>query len=91
MKELDINLLNLSFHNLLKKRFGINYSVHRKKAYEQLGRHYLVPKQLRIIVLKEMEEMKLIKMIDRDNFIVLNSKIDINKDTNSFFKKVKLF
>jgi len=40
----------------------------------ELGKHFLVPKGLRPIVIKELEAMKLIKRLDRDNIQVLKSR-----------------
>lgn len=91
MKDLDIKLFYLSCHNLLKNKFGINHSIPRKVVYGELGRHFLIPKKLRIVALKELEEMQLIQIIDRDNVIILNCKLDMEKDASKFFKKVNLF
>lgn len=90
MKPLNVKILYLSFHNLLKKKFGVNVTISRKEVFSELGRHFLVPKPLRIIVLKEMEEMQLIEIKDRDHLVVFNCKIDLETNTNYFLRKICL-
>jgi len=90
-EEFSVKLLYLSLHNLLKKRYGVNKIVSRKKLYCELGKHFLVPKNLRDCVIKELENVKLIERQDRDNVKILDYELDIEEDANEFFKKVGLF
>ncbi len=91
MKELNIKLFYLSCHNLLKKRYGIGKYIKRKELHSELGRHFLVPKNLRDVAIKELENMGLVKRENRDTIKILNYKLDIEEDANRFFKKVGLF
>ena len=88
---LDIKLLYLSLHNLLRKKYGTNQVIQRKEIYGELGRHFLIPKNLRCVVIKELENMNLIKKNDRDSLILLEYKFNIEEDTNRFLKEVGLF
>jgi hypothetical protein len=89
--KLNQKLLYLSLHNLLRKKYGANQEISRKQIYEQLGRHYLIPKNLRCAVLKELEDMKLIKKKDRDNIILLDCDLSIEADASKFLEGLKMF
>ncbi len=84
--KLKIGLLYLSFHNSLKKVYGINKIVTKDQLLEKLGRHGLVPKQLRIIVIKELEKMNLLKRESENSFKILDYKLNIEEDASKFFK-----
>ena len=84
--KLKIGLLYLSFHNSLKKVYGINKIVTKDQLLEKLGRHGLVPKQLRIIAIKELEKMNLLKRESENSFKILDYKLNIEEDASKFFK-----
>lgn len=88
---LDTKILYLSFHNSIKKVFGVNQVIPRKEIITKLGRQFLVPANLRIAALKELEDMKLIERVDRDNVKILEPKLDLELDANKFFKALHLF
>ena len=81
-----IMIFYLSCHKLLKRKFGINRPVSRKIIFGELGRHFLIPKNLRENAIKELEEMKLMKKVDRDNVIILSSDLALDDDKSKFCK-----
>ena len=91
MESLKIGLLYLGLHNQLVKKFGVNNSMSRKEFFEKIGRHFLLPKNLRPIIILEMIDKKLIEKIDRDNIRILECEIDIEKDANKLYKLVGLY
>lgn len=91
MNKINIGILYLSLHNLLKKRYGINTVFTRKQIYCELGKHFVVPKNIRDCVIKELQTMKLIKRKDRDNVMLLDCEIDLEKDANILYERLKLY
>jgi len=86
MEKLKIGLLYLSLHNQLIKKFGANNLISRKEFLEKIGRHFLLPKTLRPIIIIEMSERKLIKRIDRDNIKILECEIDLERDVSKLYQ-----
>jgi hypothetical protein len=91
MKKINIGILYLSLHNLLKKKYGINNIFPRKKMYCELGKHFIVPKNIRVCVIKELENFNLIRREDRDNIKLLDCEVDLEKDANLFYEQLKLY
>jgi hypothetical protein len=87
----EIKIIYLSCHHLLKKKFGINKEVNKKEVYSEFGRHFLVPKNLRIVVIKELESLDLVKVVNRENIIIKKGEIDIEKDISKLYQEVGLF
>jgi len=79
MDKLDNKILYLSFHNSLRKKFGINRVISRKEVIIKLGRQYLVPKKLRDDALKELEKMGLIECVDRSNVRIIDCELSLEK------------
>ena len=71
-KQLDIKILYLSLHNLLKNRYGVNRVISVKEMFCELGKHFLVKRNLRYFVIKEMVEMNLLSIENRDNIKILD-------------------
>jgi len=90
METLSVGILYLSFHNLLKRKVGVNRYTNRKEINAMLGRHFLVPKNLRIAVIKELKNMNLIQE-DSNGIMIIDYKLDISQDANKLFKLLKLF
>ena len=90
-EELKEKLLYLALHNFLKKRFGTNRIVLRKDLYCELGRHFLIPRNLRDTSIKELEYMNIIKKIDKDKFKILDVKLNLEKDANRLFELWGIF
>jgi len=91
MEQLKIGILYLGLHNQLIKKFGVNKNLTRKELFCKLGKHYIIPKNLRPLVLAEMEERKLIERVDRDNLKILSCEIDLERDADKLFKLAGLY
>ena len=89
--KLPIKILYLALHNQLKKKFGVNHLVSMKEFNCKLGKHGQVPKLARFLVVKEMEEMGLIKQESRDAIKILECEWDIEKDTNKFYEFLGIY
>jgi len=86
--KLPIGILYLSLHNQLSKNASLDGRITRKKCFEILGKHYLVPKNIRDLILIEMEKIDLIKRESKDCILVLNCGSDLENDANKFYKMV---
>ena len=91
MEQLKIGLLYLGLHNQLVKKFGVNHLVTRKELFCKLGKHYIIPKNLRHIIILEMVEKKLIERVDRDTIKILSCEIDLERDANKLFNLAGLY
>jgi len=89
--KLKVCILYLSLHNHLKKSFGVNRIVTRKEIYCALGRHFLVPKNTRDLVINELINFSLIKKLDRDNLQIIDYELDIEQDASQLYKLAGLF
>jgi hypothetical protein len=88
---LNIALLYLSLHNHLKKSVGVNKIITRKQFHIILGKHFLVPKNVRVCVIKELELMKMIEKVNKEELKILDYNLDIERDVNRFYKTLNLF
>jgi len=91
MAELKIGILYLGLHNQLVKKYGANHIIARKEFFEKIGRFQHLPKNIRPLVLKEMQEMNLIQRTDRDNIKILSSEINIEEDTNKLYQLAGIY
>jgi hypothetical protein len=89
--KINISLLYLSLHNQLQKSVGFDKTITRKDLFCILGKHFLIPKNVRVCIIKELELMKMIEKIDRDTIKILDYDLNIERDVNSFYKTLKLF
>lgn len=89
--EIPIGILYISLHNQLKKKVGLGGRIHRKQLHSFLGRHFLIPKNLRDCSIKELERMKLIIMDKKDMIKVIDCKIDLERDTHKLYKMSGIF
>jgi len=85
-----LDVLYFSLHLHLKKKFGFK-PISKKDFYALLGRHFLIPKNLRICVLEEMKEMNLIEMIDKQNLRVSGTVINVDNAAKEFYQKMGFF
>lgn len=90
MKELEKGLLYLSLHRALINKWGVNAEIRIKVFYHKVGEHFLVPKNLRPVILREMEEKNLLSRPNCRVIKILPSKVDLEKEANkiSHFKGV---
>lgn len=91
MKKLEIGILYIGLHNHLIKYFGSNCNVRRKDMFAKISRHWLIPKSARCLIIKEMEEKNLIKIINRDEVCILPFDIDLENDINKLYKMAGIF
>jgi len=86
MNNLEIGILYLGLHNQLVKKFGINGIIKRKEFFCKLGKHGQIPKNIRYLVIKEMEKKELIEIVNRDEIKILRIDIDLEKDSGKLFE-----
>ena len=89
--KLGVGLLYISLHNLLKKRHGINRTISRKELFCELGKHFLIPKNLKEIIIIELIQMKLLQKVDRNNLELLECEFDLETDANKLYQLAGLF
>lgn len=87
---IKIGLLYLGLHNQLVKKYGVNTIITRKEFIIKVGRHYMIPKDMRHWIIKEMEDAKLIEKINRDSIKILGTKINIENDHHKLNKILNL-
>lgn len=79
----------MSLHHHLKKKYGYK-PISKKDFYALLGRHFLIPKNLRVVVLEEMKGRKLIELIDKQNIRIMGAVVDI-EDSSKFYQEMGFF
>jgi predicted hydrolase (HD superfamily) len=85
-QKLNIGLLYLGLHNQLVKKYGVNTIITRKEFYCKLGKHYMIPKDLRHYITKEMIMKKLLELVNRNEIKICACNIDIEKEPNKLYK-----
>jgi len=91
MEGLKIGILYLGLHNQLIKKYGAGGMIKRKEFFCKLGKHGQIPKQIRYLVIKEMEKKKLLKMINRDEIEVLKIDINLEEDANKLYEMAGIY
>ena len=86
METLKIGILYLGLHNQLIKKYGINGIIKRKEFFCKLGKHGQIPKQIRHLVIIEMQKKHLLELINRDEIKILPIDIDLERDANKLFQ-----
>jgi len=88
MEALKIGILYLGLHNqLVKKVPGVKMGIiKRKEFFCKLGKHGQIPKQIRHLVILEMQKKKLLELINRDEIKILQIDIDLERDANKLFQ-----
>ncbi len=90
-ENLKIGILYLSFHNSLKKLYGVNRIVSKEAMIIKLGRQFLVPKRLRVSAVKELEKMGLLKEESKTEYKILDYKLNIEEDASKFLRAMSIF
>jgi len=93
-QELKIGILYLCIHNKLCERINLSRVYPKKDFFRMLGETFHVPKKMRVVVLKEMEQKHLIKDLGNkrnNNILVEPIEIDLEKDANKFYEWLGLF
>ena len=91
MDKINPGILYLSLHNLLRKKVGVGCTISKKEFYCALGKHFLIPKNLRAVIIKEMEIRGLVKQENKEDIKILNCDEDLEKDANKFMQQVGIF
>jgi len=91
MEKLNIGILYLGLHNQLVRKFGVGGIMKRKEFFCKLGKHGQIPKQIRHLVIKEMEDKKLIEKINRDEIKILSIDIDLERDANKLYQLAGIY
>ena len=98
MKELDGGILYIVLHNILRKKCikkgGNNKKemmITKKEMFSILGESFHIPKNLRAVIIKEMEQRNLIRIDNNIHVYILDIKLDVEEDLPKFYKKVGLF
>lgn len=84
--KLRMGLLYLSLHNQVAKKAGFNKLITRKEFFCIIGRHFLIPKNVKQVIIKEMEDRNLIKRENNELIKVLDIDIDLERDYNLIYK-----
>jgi len=91
MAILKIGLLYLSLYNQLIKKMRADKTISRKEFFCIIGKHFLVPKNLRPIIIKEMENRNLIIQEPNSDITVIKHNLDLEKDANKLYRMAGLF
>lgn len=90
-KPLNINIFYLCVHKRIFEKVGLSGTMLKEDFYIMLGEIYHIPKVIRIIVLKEMEKLRMVEIVDKD-FIKVNPLIiDPEENISKFYEKIGLF
>jgi len=89
--ELKIGLLYISLYNLLRRKYGVNKIVYKKEFYCILGKHFIIPKNLRCVVIKEMEERGLVKREKGENIKILDCDLELENNISDWYQKAGIY
>ena len=82
MGKLEVGLLYVSLHNQLSRRASKDGMVEKKEFFCIIGKHFLIPKNLRPVIIKEME-----KRITQHGADVRCMVIGVGANITSYFSK----
>jgi hypothetical protein len=88
--ELNIGILYISLYNQLKNNTNMSRIISRERFFTIIGKHYLVPKPLRDLVIKEMEQRQLIKCCSKETIEILDCDYNLN-EPNKFYQRIGLY
>jgi len=86
----DLDVIHFSLYHHMKKKYGYR-PITKKEFFALLGRHFLVPKSLRICVYKEMEQLKLIEKIDKQTLRIADTIISIEESVGEYYRKMGFY
>jgi len=90
-RDLELNIFYLCVHKKLHERVHLSGTITRHNFFRLLGETYHIPKKLRIIVLKEMQECEMIKELKGTLIKVLPIIIDPELNLNKFYENANIF
>lgn len=88
---MERGILYLCIHKRICDKAGISGIIGRERFFKLLGETYHVPKNLRIIILKEMKKEDMIVELDRHTIKVNPINKDPEEQTNVLYKKWGIF
>jgi uncharacterized protein (UPF0333 family) len=89
--KLNIGLLYISLYSLLRKKIGVNRTISKKDFYCILGKHFIIPKNLRCVVIKEMEQRELVKRENGENIRILDCDLELENNISGWYQKVGIY
>jgi hypothetical protein len=90
-EELDICIFYLCVHKRIHEKVGLSGFMLKENFYRLLGETYHIPKNLRVVILKEMVKYKMIEETDKRHIKVLPLMIDPEENANKFYDQLGLF
>lgn len=93
-EKLNIGILYLCIHKKLEERIGLSRLYPKEGFFRLMGETFHVPKNMRVCVQKEMENMGLIKEIGdkkNSNIEVLKIDFDLENDSSKFYEWLGLW
>jgi hypothetical protein len=87
---MEKGLLYLGLHNQLVKKYGSNATISRKDFLIKVGRHFILPKNLRCFVINEMEKLNLISKENRNSLKLLPYEMDLEEHQHKVLEKLNL-
>ena len=90
MAQLKIPLIYLLMHKRLKDKMFKKKCLEVKEAFGMFGFTYHINKKYNYPILKELENFKLIKRINKTQLVVLKNGFNIN-NTSKIYKSVGLY
>jgi len=90
-KYLNINIFYLCVHKRLFEKVGLSGNMLKDDFYILLGEIYHIPKVVRVIILKEMEKLNMIEVVEKDFIKVNPIIIDPEENINKFYEAIGLF
>ena len=88
---LSIKILYLVVHKRLYTKYGRRNILSIKDFFAFLGEMYRVPKNLRAVILREMEILNMIEKINRREIKILPLFTDPEENVNKFYDELGLF
>lgn len=88
------NIFYLCVHKRLIEKHHRKMQLSQKEFFQVLGRLYHVPKKFKLLILKEMELLGMLTIINsnRQKFVKLNRmKSDPEIDVNKFYEELGVF
>lgn len=92
-KQIDKGILYLCIHKKIKERIGMSRIITKDALFRIFGETFHVPKNMRMCVMQEMINKKLIEEDGNSKkkyLKVLSADIDIDNDTHKIYKIVGL-
>lgn len=84
-------LMYKCIHSKLVTKADRNGHISKRDLYMFLGINYKIPRNLITPIIKEMEDLNIIKNIDKQKVIIMPCKFNAERDANKFYKLYNVF